>query len=479
MIPRPPIPVYTPHMMKIQNWALAIFAALPLWSVEVLHAAPPPTNTAVQNVVVVLIDTLGARHLGSYTKGLSHSPRIDELARSGVRFENAFAPAPWTKPSIATVLTGGYPSDHTVIAYNDALAPEERSIAEKFRKEGFATLGVVSNIFLNAKSGFGQGFDEYRLVGPESDRHDAITSPLVTDAVLGWVDGVTQTGAAGAKRFFVFAHYYDPHYNYQHHPEFNQTSWYKGPVTPGLPIAKLRKMIPTLTPADTKYLVGLHHEEIAFTDKHVGRLLDGLRARGLAENTLVVFTADHGEEFMEHGYLGHARTLHDELVHVPLIMALPGRIAPATVRSNVSLVDVAPTVLQLTGLQNDLAYDRGVSLASTLTEGAPLDEERVLFSEVDFRSTVNRANMVSARKGKVKAIFDKATEKTAVFDVAGDPLEKTAIASNPPEVAMELELALSSYRHSVQAQVKDRSRNRKTLQQTPKEVEQLKSLGYL
>lgn len=444
------------------------------------EALPTAASHPVQNVVIVLLDTLGAKHLGCYAKGVSDSPRIDALARSGVRFEHATAPAPWTKPSIAAVLTGGYPSDHGVIGYNDALAPDEHSIAEVYQKNGFATLGVVSNIFLNERSGFDQGFDQYSLVGPDTDRHDAITSPLVTDAVLNWLDtSVVGPTAAEKKRFFVFAHYYDPHYNYQHHKEFDQTSRYRGALTPGLPIAKLRERIPSLKPDDVQYLVGLHHEEIAFTDFHVGRLLDGLKSRGLADNTLIVFTADHGEEFMEHGYLGHARTLYEELVHVPLIMALPGRIPAAVVSANVSLVDIAPTLMTLTGIQGEGLYERGTSLAATLTDGMPVESDRLLFSEVDFRSSVNQANMLAVRKGKVKLVVDKATEKSLVFDLAVDSKEQKALAENKPEVVTELELALSSYRHSVQAQVKEHGKSRSSLHQTPKEVEQLKSLGYL
>lgn len=443
------------------------------------EALPTSAQRPVQNVVIVLLDTLGARHLGCYTKGLTDSPRIDALARSGVRFEHAIAPAPWTKPSIAAVLTGGYPSDHGVIEYNDALSPDEHSISEVYQKNGFATFGVVSNIFLNERSGFNQGFDEYRLVGPDTDRHDAITSPLVTDAVLHWLDtSVVGPSVREKKRFFVFAHYYDPHYNYQHHKEFDQTSSYRGTLTPGLPIAKLRERIPSLKADDVQYLVGLHHEEIAFTDFHVGRLLDGLKSRGLADNTLIVFTADHGEEFMEHGYLGHARTLYEELLHVPLIMSLPGRIPAAVVNANVSLVDIAPTLMSLTGVQAEGLYDRGTSLAATLTDGLPVESDRLLFSEVDFRSSVNQANMLAVRKGRVKLIVDKATEKSQVFDLAADGNELKPLAK-PPEVAMELELALSSYRHSVQAQRKERGKPRSPLHQTPKEVEQLKSLGYL
>ena len=336
----------------------------------------PSGEPAAANVVLVVVDTLGAGHLGAWGAE-TRTPTVDRLAARGARFERAYSTAPWTKPSVASLLTGLMPSSHGVRKLNDRLADDVLTLAELAEQGGLRTHAVVSHTLLTPEHGYGQGFGSFD--GSAISGHDGITSADVTDRALAYLD----TLPGGDERFFLFVHYFDPHYAYHHHAPFAHTGAYDGPVEPAMEIWSLRDRRDALGEEDLAYLRGLYREEVAFTDHHVGRLLRGLEERGLGDETLVVFTADHGEELMEHGWIGHTRTLYDELLRIPLVLSLPGVLPPRTVAEPVSLLDVTPTIAQLAGLPRRPEWE-GVSLAPLLLEGRAVHADRPVFAEVTF-----------------------------------------------------------------------------------------------
>jgi arylsulfatase len=387
------------------------------------------------NVLLIVVDTLAARHVDCLSdEALGTTPALDALAAGGVLFTNAQTPAPWTEPAIASLFTGRLPADHGVTGLLDSLRRGHVTLAEHLRERGFVTGGVISHFLIGSAYGFDQGYDEYDE-GAVAE-HTEITSHAVTDRALAFLDRHPD------ERFFLTAHYFDPHGQYNHHPEFDRTSWYAGELRPELPIRELRERIPDLDDADRRYLVGLYREEIAYTDREIGRLLDGLAERGLRDDTLVILVADHGEAFLEHGWIGHTIHLYDELLHVPLIVSLPGRLAPRRVAAPVSLLDVAPTLLSLSRSPADAVWD-GVSLAPVLAGGSA-DPERELLAEVsfvapkDWPSSIRSAFLSSRRMGDDKAIHDLRTDVWQGFDLAADPLE-SAPDSVPGAVRERLE----------------------------------------
>lgn len=358
-----------------------------------------PRTEPAQNVLVIVIDTLGAEHLGAYG-GPTRSPSIDRLAREGVLFERAFSTAPWTKPSIASLFTGVMPSRHGVRRLTDRLNESVATLAEHAQACGFETHAVISHFLITTEHGYGQGFDTFD--GSAIAGHEGISSRKVTDQALAFLERRTD------ERFFLFVHYFDPHFAYHQHKRFAHTGDYEGPVASGMEIWSLRDLRGELAQADVEHLRDLYREEIAFTDFHVGRLLDALAEHGLAEDTLVVFTADHGEELMEHGWIGHTRTLYDELLRVPLIISLPSRIEPRVVPEPVSLLDVAPTIAQLAGLPRLPGWE-GTSLAPLLCEGKGVHLNRPVFAEVSFGNADPGAEARNPRAA------DKVAHKTAVI----------------------------------------------------------------
>ena len=285
------------------------------------------------NVLLISIDTLRADRLGCYGSTRGTSPRIDELAAQATVFEAAHSSSAWTLPSLCTLMTGLAPSTHGATQLDSMLPPEHRTLAEHLLRAGYDTAIVASHIFLTEHYGLQQGFnlvDEELLVAA-SDFNRSITSPQVSERGIRFLDakalGAQAAGHSTATPWFLWLHYFDPHAEYMKHEGISER-------------------FGTETQSD------LYDGEIAFTDLHVGRVLEALQRTGLAENTVVVITADHGEEFGEHGQQRHGNHLHQEVVRVPLIVQLPPPLRPTAappprVPEVVGTIDLLPSLLDL------------------------------------------------------------------------------------------------------------------------------------
>jgi arylsulfatase A-like enzyme len=474
-----PAPARAP---RARLWTtLAVCASLALLAGGVIHlerASLP--GGAPSNVLLIVIDTLGARHVGHLLQPVpepSHTPEIDALARRGATFTNAFSPAPWTRPAIASLFTGRMPSRHGVEGPVDRLAQSHATLAEELAARGFATGAITSQPLLRLGSGYRQGFATY------DDSHalgrEAVTARSVTDAAIAWLDAHAQ------QRFFLLAYYFDPHDAYQHHAAHDLTSGYAGPLEPGMDVWKLREQRAAFGPEDVAYLVGLHREEIAQSDAEVGRLLRHLGTKGLERDTLVVLTADHGEELMEHGWIGHMRTLYDELLQVPLVVSLPGRIAPRWIDDPVSLLDLAPTILAIAGVPPDDAEASrdGVSLVRALRGDASALAERALYAELDYAPPAGggRREELSARKTALvgrrwKLVHDLPSGRFELYDRESDPGEQRDLWGRVPE-GLRLRQQLLAF---------ELSRPRRSASSAPSasatdaaDLARLRELGYL
>ncbi len=420
------------------------------------------------NIVLIIVDTLSAKHLSIYNRKLDHSPNLQALAEAGLVFEKAYSPAPWTKPAIASILTGVYPRQHSVISIDSQLPASQLTLAEVLHEQGYATHAVVSHTLLERGNGYEQGFDSFERVPLKGNVHEAITSKVVSDLGMRKVKQ-TQSGSE-RKPFFLWLHYFDPHFNYQHHAEFDRSSWYHGKLKAGAGFRDLQAALPTMTAEDARYLVDLYHEEIAYTDKHIGRLLEFIKAQGLSDNTLVIVTADHGEEFLEHGGIGHTRTLYDELINVPLLLYWPGKIKPARQAEAVSTIDLFPSILTL--IQS--ALPANLAGASFFKDGnVQVSGERDLFSEVKFKSHAIDAHKSGLISGSNKLIQDYLAGNFSQFDFLKDPEEKTDLYSSSSAISQGMKGRLENFCSVENAQ------GGPDIQHSSEEIKQLESLGYL
>ncbi|MFH1844048.1 MAG: sulfatase [bacterium] len=439
------------------------------------------------NVVLIVIDTLGAKHLGCLQPGLTTSPNIDRLARSGVLFRKAYTTSPWTEPAVASLFTSLMPSDSKMLFMFDYLDAEHETLAELMRARGKRTASVVSHFLVGGRYGFDQGFE--RCSEEPVGDYTAISSQKVTDLALKRLDWLKD------ENFFLFVHYFDPHFFYNHHPQFDRTTGYSGQLETGMARGQLREMRFDLDQTDLDFLVGLYREEIAFVDEQIGRLLRRLEVLGLSENTLVILTADHGEAFMEHGWIGHTRNLYDELLHVPLILSLPGSLEPVTVDAKVSLLDVVPTLLALSCDPVAEPDWQGRSLLGYLADSggsgsdatsASADTDRGLFAEVSFMQPADwpavseeekTAFFTALRAGELKLIHDIKLDRYELYDLSQDPGEGHDLAPAGHPALTELQQQLLAWEAE---RVKTWDSSLETMQEAdPAVIERIRSLGYL
>jgi arylsulfatase A-like enzyme len=346
------------------------------------------------NVLLLVVDTLRADHLGAY--GAARTvPGIDRLAREGVTVEGLRASTSWTMPSMATLFTGLTPAEHRVMRMEGLGSQllEPRTLAAEFRRAGYATGCIMTNFLMLAGRGFDEGFDFYdtSLVNL-AEPHRGSTAAQVADLGIAWLESPSksnpnQAGAdeGGQQPWMLTLHFFDPHTSYEDHPEYSFTHPdYAGWVRGGLSNADYKANQATSSAADLAQLRALYDEEIHAVGRAIDRVLIELEKRGELENTLVVFTADHGEELAERGYIGHTRTLHFEQVNLPFIVRLPSAAqAGQRRRGLMQQKDMYASLLDLAGLESKL--QRGQSRAEWLRAGNPaasLDSDA--FYEVDF-----------------------------------------------------------------------------------------------
>lgn len=356
----------------------------------------PPAPRGPPNILFVTVDTLRADHLGFHGYDKPTSPNLDRYAERCVVFEQARATGSQTRFSVPPMVTGKY---FTEIARTQGLWPrileEEVTVAEELRDAGYHTAAFHSISYLRAQYGFGQGFDHYdsSVIFKRPNSRFKPTSDYVTDKVLEYVDSLPFCEAEAESPFFLWAYYSDPHSPYIFHRGF---------------------------PSFGPWMKDVYDNEIAYTDHHVGRLLDGLESRGLLEDTLIVLTSDHGEgldEAEDHGHRYHGPNLHDEVVRVPLMVCGAG-LEPRRVSTSVSLIDLAPTFLDVAGLERNPIH-RGVSLSPWLHGRDPAHPP--VFFEKHKDTALPQKGMVL---WPYKVIVKMAYNQVQIYDLARDPRER-------------------------------------------------------
>lgn len=413
------------------------------------------------NLLVIAVDTLRADHLGGYGYGRSTSPNIDKFLGQSVVFDDAHSTSSWTLPSFASLFTSLHSSSHKCWQYDSQLDASAVTLAETLKSAGYETSAVVSHVFLGRKYGLAQGFDDYdeSLVYELKESHSAVSSPEVTSKVVEFLE--EQAAGEDGQPWFHFAHYFDPHHHYNNHDEFD---------------------------FGEEETIDLYDSEIAFTDRYIGEVLDKLDELGLAENTVVAFVADHGEQFYEHSRRWHGRTLFTEVERIPFAIRAPGFDA-RRVSQAVSGVDFRPTLLELLDVGGADFPQAGESLVELMHgNDAPIFDERAVLLELrlDFRQD---ANLESLIKGpwkliveKPKAINGRVLKKTKptimLFNRIEDPLEQNDVAAANPEITKQLRIALKAAVREAE-ELGDKLSAAGDLDLSAEEVENLRGLGYV
>jgi arylsulfatase A-like enzyme len=423
------------------------------------------------SIVVFLVDTLRADALGGYGQPAATSPRFDAFAREAIVFEDAWAQAPWTRSAVASIFTGLHVGTHGLDRVDRQLSAELPTLAESLHAGGYRTAGFSANPVVSRRFGFDQGFESW---DEEEELRWDPASALVSRA-LRWLDGVRGP-------FFLYVHALDPHSPYAPAPEhaspFALPS-YRGETDTKVLLERAGRGAGTA--AELSFLRARYQGEVRQSDAAFGQLLDGLRARGLLDGSLVVFTSDHGEEFLEHGGTEHGKTLYQEVIRIPLAVRLPGAARGGTRSADVvQQIDVMPTLLALVGRSAPQGVEGRDLSASWVGNGGRTREPAVLFSEVRFE----QADKVSARSGPLKLIVNldpvgswRADRFDELYDLAADPGEKVNLAASKPIDVRYLRNRIEGLK-SLQAAHSARAEGSR-VELSPEDLEQLRALGYV
>lgn len=420
-----------------------------------------------RHLLLIVVDTLRADHTSAYGYARNTTPHLVSLASAGVLVETAYAPSATTGPTHAALFSGRHPRSVGVRRNAVPLPERVATLAERLADAGFATAGVVSSFVLDGRFGFDQGFatwDDVFEPSRSTVRHGDFEGHAVeegfdrrasdtTDRALAWL------AESRAAPFFLFVHYFDPH-------------------DPYVPPAPYAQRFPVPPDASVRaQATALYDAEVAYTDAEIGRLLAGLDALGLAGDTLVVVTADHGEGLFDHGHVFHDVFLYEEAVRVPLVLRGPGIASGELLDGPVSLVDLLPTLLDLMG-RPDPSLPGARSFASSLRGGAAIDDVRpIVLERREFRTDrvgriPVRGEALAVRDGRWKYVEAPEEGRRELYDLVSDPGEQENLATREPARAAALAAYLARWREAHPVAVP-------AAPVSPEDARRLEALGYV
>lgn len=463
-----------------------------LEAIGYLESTPQSAAAApLPNVALIVIDTLRADRIHGARKGVPVMPNLSALAQEAWDFRHAVTQATWTKPATTSLLTGLYPESHNVqFGVQQTIVPGQRGdvqvlpasapyAPEYFARLGYTPLGFQTNQHLQCKHGFGRGFG----------------ADCAAYANMPWAnaDQVTDAGIAALKTvktpFFLYAHYFDPHANYAPpqaysavfgdlpgfseadaqllEPDFYATHYYLDRMRADLGIQAEREY-GSFSDAGRESIRHLYDGECRFADTEVQRLIDFLDTR--FPNTILVITSDHGEEFWEHGSVGHAKTVYEELTRVPLIIRMPGADA-RTVTLPVETIDVLPTLAAAIGAPPDPAW-QGRDLGS-MSAGRPV------FAQTRGSIPEFQLHLESVTDPPLKLILNRhhcgGRPPAELYDLVNDPGEQKNLAETAPDQAARLRTLLEAHARAAM----DAALPVEIVQIDSETAAQLEALGYL
>jgi arylsulfatase len=427
-------------------------------------AEPKPASVGDAGVLLVILDAAGARHFSCYGYDRQTTPEIDRIAREGVLYERAYTPAVFTRSTMASIWTSQYPDQHRVGIDEDVgLSASRATLAELLAARGVYAAGFIGN---PVARGFGldRGFGEFHSVYTQKVNLGQVTKAEAFRKVLpaffqGRKDG----------RFFAYVHFLEPHFPYDPPPPFNTMF---GPDTP-LSLQQRREKEwfwavnegrVAATPAEIAHLTRLYDGGLAYVDREVGVLRRTLEDAGLWDRMLVILTADHGEGLQEHGWIGHMKQVHEEAAHVPLIVHYPAGKGPrgTRVKEVVSLLDLAPTVIDAFGLSVPYGTFAGRSLLRARTP------YRVVTRNTEVDTTYG------VTEDRYRLLFQTSDRGRQLYDVLADPGERNDLAAAHPGWAAAQTQALQRFLLALRPEKPSPIRPL-----SPADLEAMKALGYV
>lgn len=424
------------------------------------------------NVLLVVIESTRADHVSAYGYARATTPAIDALAASGTLYENAIATAPWGLTAHASILTGLHPTEHAAVFDHPVLEESLETLAERLRKNGYATFAVSTDSRVNRQAGFAQGFDSF--VGIDGAESPDSGAAAAEGALAAWIEGkgTAKPGEGSAPRskdapFYAHLVLANPQLPFGPPGEYAQKFLEKPIPLPRLealsqywlPFARRFTLgLEALSPEEQAAMAALYDGEVGYADFRVGRILESLRAKDLLDTTLVVVTSDVGEDLMDHGLLSDASNVYDSIIKVPLVFRLPGKIKEQQrVQDQVQTLDIMEAILTLTappaegqaGTAAAMAHPmkpKPVAICEARLDPGALIYYRSLLPREDL--SILERNLVAARTLEYKYILNS-RGTAALFDLKADPAERSSVLANQPEKAQALAQSINSWAGSL------------------------------
>jgi arylsulfatase A-like enzyme len=441
---------------------------------EPSSAASRPAGPKPKNVILVVIDTARADAFSAFNpRSRVKTPAHDELASHSTIFSRAYNSENWTNPSVASILTGLYPSSHGAQRQDDALSSDQELLSERLKSAGFETGAFIANGFCSEPFGFKQGWDFFRNYIRNRSPHEA--EDVFADA-LQWIEKNKD------EPFFAYIQTIDPHVPYAvdrkywqiYHPRTYRGNL--GSFITGKELAAASERGEATSRADRRWIRGLYHGEITYHDEHMGRFIDKLRSSNLLEDTLLVVTNDHGEELGEHGRYGHGHTLYEELLRAPLLFHYPPLFAEGReIDTIVEAVDIAPTILETLGLAPSPVME-GRSLLGLARGGSFRPPSYAVSEFLEYKRSI--------RIGDLKLMVSSGRWQR-FFDLGADPGEKNDLIGRRPiahrlcEVYLSEALAVPKKAKRLSGETgTDRRRKKTKAKVDPELKKKLEAVGY-
>jgi arylsulfatase A-like enzyme len=448
-------------LIRARRGQLSVFCILcSVFFFACRSAAPAPSN-----VLLIVVDTLRADHLGAYGYSRPTSSVFDTLATRGTLFLRAHSTTSWTDPAVESLMTGEWPRVLQPGA-SVYIAPGVPTLADAFRRGGYRTGAIVANPFLSPEHGFAQGFDEYQPVSGWAAGFGDISKSAaeeVNAAALQWLDHA-QPGAA--RPWFLYLHYMDPHWPYTPPPDTARQFWRADDSDPSADVMplnrKLREHGAELSDDEVGRSVDLYDAAIAHFDAELGTLMKALGRRGDLSRTWICITADHGEEFRDHGGFRHARTLYEEVLHIPLLILPPDGGHGHRADRLVQITQIGRTLLDAAGVAPGTFPGRPLEPPP----GSAREPDVLMAGLAPWRDGVHRRAVL---RGHDKLIVT-ADEQRLLFDLAVDPGELHSTTAVRAETVAELE--------RVGAASADALAQQPALTPEPGLRERMRALGY-
>ncbi len=453
-----------------------------VWINPHLYRKKEPERT--KNVILISLDAMRRDYVGIYRGEKDFTPNIDRLAEDSVVFENAYSQAPWTIPSHLSILSGLNPNSHGANTFSDKVPPFVKTLPQILREKGYLTFAYTGGGLVSANFGFSNGFNQYK-------EWDGSELPDSSRPIFNRVNNFISSNKG--KNFFLFLHTYQFHEPLESPEEIiEKVSKGKKLIWKGISISQLigggKGTYKPLKKEEIESIKILAKAESRTIDEHlIGPLIKKLKDDGIYDQTMIIITSDHGDEFFDHGGWEHSHTLYNELIRVPLIIKFPyQKFKGKKVDKNVRLIDLAPTILDVLGFNNNKKYSMdGKSLIPVIEDKEK--EERKCFSEIYYDPTrPHIPPRVSVVYGDYKLIVNQIIPEWEKFfsypppplspfelyNLKNDPYERKNLYSGKNEIAQLLLEMIKEYKKKIPPKAEKVSIDEEL-------KEKLKALGYI